>query len=78
MVTLEATEQKILQELKKAETGYTRRKICEVSDFTRNTVSKHLKNLQEKDLVVEEKQGGIYLYHAKENLPASYREGEDE
>jgi predicted transcriptional regulator len=78
MVTLEETEQKILQELRKAETGYTRRKICEVSDFTRNTVSKHLKSLQERDLVIEQKQGGIYLYHAKENLPADYGEEKDE
>ena len=78
MVTLESTEKLILQELRKAKLGYTRRELCEASDFTRNTVSKHLKSLQEKNLVVEEERGGIYLYHAKENLPENYGEEKDE
>jgi uncharacterized membrane protein len=78
MVTLESTEKIILQELKKAKMGYTRREICEVTNYTRNTVSKHLQSLEEKNLVVEEERGGIYLYHAKENLPENYGEEKDE
>lgn len=68
MVKLKAPEKIILQELKKAKRGYTTREICDVSEYTRQTVTKYLETLQEKDLVGEERKGGIYLYYTKENL----------
>lgn len=74
MVTLEATEKIILQELKKAKLGYTKRELSDASGYTRNTLTKHLESLEDKNLAVEKKKGGIYVYYASENLPENYEE----